>query len=542
MFGTNYIREIAEGKCKTFILSYADTLSAVKTDLTNHSDKKMTLYSTDADVTTAFLNGDYDTDIYDNANFNSQNDSINATTGYIICKGVDNYGVSGSDYYLVYVEDQAPAEGDVRNGDVFLIVEVDVPDRWFGADGSGSKFYKMETSKVDLSNYVDKTTDQTITGVKTFSNEIDFKYQPTSTAIWQMKASGDFGWHFKRDNNFVLNFLTTQGLSTDYTFFPMNTGKDLGRSANQWKDLYLSGKIQFTINSYIAIDQYDRIYFTNQNNPKFVIDSAQCYINNNLLPLTPSTRNIGSTQNQFVNGYFSGQVYAQNTFNVINASDIVNNTLTQAQYDLITNGKPTLISGTLSSIRQNAFILAVSISGSLTQCMAIWGSGASNNIETWIITNSTLSITFGGYRYTRLREIGQINGKDVPSYPSSTGDFDLKQVSGTLTWVAEGEYVADNTLTVLGYTKMSVISVSADTTFTFATPAANSYPEYQALITNSGNVGITLTFTGVSNILCNDPDCVVTNATNSTIVVPSGVTLEINVVNGKMCAINFEVA
>lgn len=129
------------------------------------------------------------------------------------------------------------------------------------------------------------------------------------------------------------------------------------------------------------------------------------------------------------------EISLEGTFNVIKASEIINNTLTDEQYAEITNGKPTLIEGTFAT-RQNAFILAVSVSGSITQCMAIWSNGASNNIETWVITNSTLSITFGGYRYTKLRDIGQFNGKDVPAYPSSpaTDQTLVYKTDNTLAW------------------------------------------------------------------------------------------------------------
>ena len=39
----------------------------------------------------------------------------------------------------------------IKTGDVILIIETDVPDRWYSS--SDSKFYKMETAKVDLSGY-----------------------------------------------------------------------------------------------------------------------------------------------------------------------------------------------------------------------------------------------------------------------------------------------------------------------------------------------------------------------------------------------------
>lgn len=297
------IREVAEGKCATYVLSYSRT--APTTDAQAQALKKPD--------GTAFTNlSDFNTYVsgltLKNSYFNSQDASL-----------IINYA------YLIFVDDTVYKLSDLvpllHKGDIFLISETDVPDRWVSGFSSSTAEYiyvqldKLETSKIDLTNYATKTDidnvnknfapvydqltttysvgevviyngklyccttavttpeafdsakwtaikvasgfvnltgTQTITGAKTFINEINFKYQPTSTVIWQIKASGDYSWHLKRDNNFILNFLTTQGLSTDYTFFPMNAGKDLGKSGNSWKDLYLSGTAYFGVNGSIS--------------------------------------------------------------------------------------------------------------------------------------------------------------------------------------------------------------------------------------------------------------------------------------------------
>lgn len=98
---------------------------------------------------------------------------------------------------------------------------------------------------------------------------------------------------------------------------------------------------------------------------------------------------------------------------------------------------------------------------------------------------------------------------------------------------------SDNSATELSYITVKNVSLSANRTFTLASAYASTLPEYKALITNSGSSSITLTFTGVSNILCNDDNCTITNATNSTLTIPAGVTIECSIVNGKMVAVNF---
>lgn len=97
--------------------------------------------------------------------------------------------------------------------------------------------------------------------------------------------------------------------------------------------------------------------------------------------------------------------------------------------------------------------------------------------------------------------------------------------------------VSDNTLTVLPYDKVALISISANRTFTFATAPTGCLPEYKAIITNSHSTNaITLTFTGVNHILCNDLDCIV-NA--NAISIPPSVSIECSIVNNNCVVVNF---
>ena len=54
------------------------------------------------------------------------------------------------------------------------------------------------------------------------------------------------------------------------------------------------------------------------------------------MPATNNAIDLGRSDVAWKDGYFSGNVYAQNTYNVINASDISNNTLTEAQFAIVT--------------------------------------------------------------------------------------------------------------------------------------------------------------------------------------------------------------
>lgn len=92
----NNVREVAEGKCKSYTIS-----------------------------------------VNDNASFNTQDSSISEVLSIT--------DISGNTIQV----------SSLKNGDVVLVIETEVPDRWYSA--SDGKFYNLETAKVDLSDYYNKT-------------------------------------------------------------------------------------------------------------------------------------------------------------------------------------------------------------------------------------------------------------------------------------------------------------------------------------------------------------------------------------------------
>lgn len=139
-----------------------------------------------------------------------------------------------------------------------------------------------------------------------------------------------------------------------------------------------------------------------------------------------------------VSGNSGGYAKQDQVLNIINASDITDNTLSAEQYALIRNGKPTIIKGTflnmlnpilLTSSYLEAFgmIIGANSTGNYTrvQYYEIYPSGDNHVIQ--IYSNKRIE----------LRNIYDINGKEIPNYPSSTGTFVLKCIDGTLTWVQE---------------------------------------------------------------------------------------------------------
>lgn len=232
------------------------------------------------------------------------------------------------------------------------------------------------------SELLDTASDQTITGLKNIKGQLDFTLQSSNpnNIKWSIKNSGEGDLDIFRGN-------TRYARMSLFNFRPIGN-TDLGSATNRWKNLYLSGNI------------------TNGTNSVTVAD-----ISNGLL-------------------------------NVINAADITpsgsNFQLTQAQYDLITNGKITIIKGTLGAYVNNIILLTGLIDGT------IWyGSCAScnyghNRINGYLINPSTLILTFGRNTGSRIELEGErLNGKTIPAYPSNTGTYVMKCINGVLTWVQE---------------------------------------------------------------------------------------------------------
>lgn len=120
--------------------------------------------------------------------------------------------------------------------------------------------------------------------------------------------------------------------------------------------------------------------------------------------------------------------------NIINASEIVNNILTQEQFALITNGKPTLITGLWNSF-SNAIVKGA------TDYTSVWVFNIedADKIDNLIVNVSTRACTIRNNTsfVVYLRSVKNVNGKDIPAYPSDlTKDYVLTQekTTGNLVW------------------------------------------------------------------------------------------------------------
>lgn len=147
------IREVAEGKCKTFIVDASLTIENIKTSPVL---QKVYLYNSttkafDIDITDAVKNGEYDSYTCANSSFNSTADNFTILSGgsssFMSSCLILREDIYGYRFRLVISSDTSVFSA----GDIILVTQTDVPDRWVGQiAGMGIPLYKLETTKVEL--------------------------------------------------------------------------------------------------------------------------------------------------------------------------------------------------------------------------------------------------------------------------------------------------------------------------------------------------------------------------------------------------------
>lgn len=163
----------------------------------------------------------------------------------------------------------------------------------------GDYFWDRLSGLVDTSDLVTLSTDQTITGEKTFTSPVHLQ--------------------------------TTSYLSDTYCYDTLYSSgsNDLGSSSYAWKDLYLSNRIYLGSSgtSYINTDAYNGIGFQINNNTKFLIREATTYVNNNLCPLTNNQRDLGAQGGALFRNLYLGGNISDGT-NSVTVAEIIKKRLT----------------------------------------------------------------------------------------------------------------------------------------------------------------------------------------------------------------------
>lgn len=122
---------------------------------------------------------------------------------------------------------------EVSNGDIYLYTSIT-------AGGQAP----------DLSNYVTKDTDQTITGKKTINGtSLGFKHSDNGHEL-TLEADSDLRGILKMNNTELLRFVGQYGTAVSVALNALNDNSiDLGKAGNRWRDLYLSRNLTDGTNS-----------------------------------------------------------------------------------------------------------------------------------------------------------------------------------------------------------------------------------------------------------------------------------------------------
>lgn len=435
------LREVAEGKCKAYKVSYTETEPTQENFIANRWKRiDGTPIATWNDFVEWTTTSDNVRMTYANPDFNSSNEELDLSPSYFI-----------TTTYIV-VRDE-----DVNMGDIVLITQLNVPDRWVSGEG----FYNvLESTSLDPSGYVD---DHTI--APAYSNQLtyavgdlviyDHKLYRCITAVSSAENFDSTKW--------------TQASVSD-TFYDKyhsvipnaNNTYDLGNDTYRWKYVYVaSGNyagINFGTNAYIRFDTNNGLEIRSGGN--------RTRFNSNVVPTSEysGTYDLGASYAYWKDLYLSGgfnpnasgyKLTLPNTSALTANKEIATTdyfSLKRIAYDdykalggaekLALLDEGCQIIGTVGTVN-NPILFPRHNYGSYHQGIAI-GDSIGPFIGSWEVVGSTpadgsginLRESNGGIRIIDSK-VRSINGKTIPDYPSNTGTFVLKCVNGVLTWVAE---------------------------------------------------------------------------------------------------------
>lgn len=189
------------------------------------------------------------------------------------------------------------------------IEDNNVPTTYIYAGGEWSN------TEQDLSKYVDLSSAQTIPGLKTFINGIEFTYDPINypTYKYSIKQNSLYNLDFLQYGTSVFA-ISTSGIYFGKQISPKtNNTYDIGNSNARWKDLYLSNAIEMkNPNSQGSVrmeaDAYNGISFFCNGYSSFLVAPFTCYARGNLCTTGISNKNLGSNTYKWGDLYLSGSI------------------------------------------------------------------------------------------------------------------------------------------------------------------------------------------------------------------------------------------
>ena len=267
------VREVAEGKCQAFILSYKVTkIESGKIYYINNNNEEVSytlishfyIYNSETkeweDKKSDLTSGSYDNIVLRNSALNTTDLYVNMSGGqsanstYLL---LGKAATSLPTFWLLNVY-KAPSDVNVlsqytiNKGDIFYIYDIDVSDWWW----DGSQLCALETTKVDLTNYGNLTENETVTGTWTFEDSIKIKDTTNNKYLTIESPVSNAEVAFNYNNTNYILFNQSESAVKTINVIPMgNSGtRDLGSSSQKWKDLYLSGSISDGTNSLTIAD------------------------------------------------------------------------------------------------------------------------------------------------------------------------------------------------------------------------------------------------------------------------------------------------
>ena len=579
------VRAVAEGKCKTFVLSYASTISIVKSMLTEEPSTTIALLydgsdlfdnQTPTDISQAILNGDYDSVTVLNSSFNTQDDYINFSIGsgdtkYLLFNNMLISGYEspyGGDAWAI-VKLQSNSYKFCKQGDIMLVMETNVPDRWVA---TGLRYNKLETSKIDLTNYVTLSGSEELTN-KTIYDGLDFVAHNTDTInlnvdqnIFSMTDTSE-----NKSIDFDFSYSNPKiGTSTGVLDLPRvddlipgtNNTYDLGSSTYKWRNIYIAGSLRDGNNANYGYTLPDS---TSLSASSELLDSrsTQTITGTKTFEQTVTVQEEGYSNNVITIGdYSDSDLYSVKTPCVI-TSNIVNEYSANAPVSI---DSPIEVRGNAIPQLNNTYDLGSSsyawkdlyLSNSIfiknTSATSYWNivGDNGNNLVVKKSSNGTSWSNAFWFESSGTIHAGSFMPMSSSQYDigSSSVKWQNLYLAGNLTNTGSrtidglcgktGTPTIESNATTLPYDTISTLSLSASTTLNLETAPSGCTPEYRAVITNSDSSAITITLPSGVKCLTNDEDNVAISS--NTFTLASGTTIELNLCNSCAVLVNFEVA
>ena len=173
----------------------------------------------------------------------------------------------------------------------------------------GDWFWDNMAGFIDPANLVTLDGEQTITGAKTFTQDI----------ITQGKVViGASGYDIKKSSSNLVIEADGNPIKARGDLLPNSSNTyNLGNSSSMWKDLYLSGTAYIgTQSSYtpkLYYDSNNRLCIYN-NGDRLKVGTSDIQSNSNIIPLVHATYNLGSNDNKWNSLYLNDKIYAYESY------------------------------------------------------------------------------------------------------------------------------------------------------------------------------------------------------------------------------------